>query len=72
MVGARLYTDLLITRRANAFGALTLAGETRREHFSHAEVQPDLVIEHLGNWLRSTLELNAALPCGEAPFKRIW
>ncbi len=50
MIGDRLYTDMLMAKRAGAVGVLTLTGETQRVDLEKSEVQPDVVIEHLGEF----------------------
>lgn len=50
MIGDRLYTDVLMAKRAGSLGVLTLTGETQREHLNGAETEPDVVIEHLGEF----------------------
>jgi NagD protein len=47
MVGDRIYTDILMARRANALGVLVLTGETTADVAAHAEPQPDLVVPSL-------------------------
>ncbi|HPT83836.1 MAG TPA: HAD-IIA family hydrolase [Limnochordia bacterium] len=48
MVGDRLYTDMAMAKAAGIVGILVLSGETQREDLEHSEVQPDLVLENLG------------------------
>ena len=48
MVGDRLYTDLAMAKAAGIVGILVLSGETQREDLEDSEVQPDLVLENLG------------------------
>lgn len=50
MVGDRLYTDVLMAKRADSLGVLTLTGETQSEHLASSSIQPDLVIRHLGEF----------------------
>jgi HAD superfamily hydrolase (TIGR01450 family) len=47
MVGDRLYTDLLMARRANAFGVLVLTGETDLAGARNADPAPDLIVPDL-------------------------
>lgn len=49
MVGDRLYTDMAMAKAAGIVGLLVLSGETQREDLAHSEVQPDLVLENLGD-----------------------
>jgi len=48
MVGDRLYTDLAMAEAAGIVGILVLSGETQRADLQVSEVQPDLVLENLG------------------------
>jgi HAD superfamily hydrolase (TIGR01450 family) len=48
MVGDRLYTDLAMAEAAGIVGILVLSGETQRADLQGSEVQPDLVLENLG------------------------
>jgi len=48
MIGDRLYTDVLMAKRAGAVGVLTLTGEAQRVDLEESEVQPDVVVDHLG------------------------
>ncbi|MBM3127476.1 MAG: HAD-IIA family hydrolase [Chloroflexi bacterium] len=48
IVGDRLETDIAMGRAAGARTALVLTGVTRREHLAHAAVQPDYVLENIG------------------------
>lgn len=50
IIGDRIYTDVAMAKRAGALGVLTLTGETQRADLEDAEVVPDLVIEHLGEF----------------------
>jgi HAD superfamily hydrolase (TIGR01450 family) len=47
MVGDRLYTDMEMARRAGAFGALVLTGETTLEDVRKADAPPDLIVSNL-------------------------
>jgi len=49
MVGDRLYTDMAMAKAAGIVGILVLSGETQREDLPGSEVQPDLVLENLGD-----------------------
>ena len=48
IVGDRLETDMVMGRAAGAHTALVLTGVTRREHLAHAAMQPDYVLENIG------------------------
>ena len=48
MVGDRLYTDMVMARRAGAAAVLVLTGETTSEQAAAAEPPPDLVVNDLG------------------------
>lgn len=48
MVGDRLYTDLAMAEAAGIVGILVLSGETQCADLQGSEVQPDLVLENLG------------------------
>jgi NagD protein len=54
MVGDRIYTDLLMARRAGAFGVLVLTGEATAGDAAQAEPPADLVVPSLA-------ELSAAI-----------
>ncbi|MFM1749195.1 MAG: hypothetical protein RLZZ188_2861 [Verrucomicrobiota bacterium] len=47
MVGDRLYTDVLMARRAGALGVLVLTGEATAEDAARAEEPPDLTLPSL-------------------------
>jgi ribonucleotide monophosphatase NagD (HAD superfamily) len=47
MVGDRIYTDLLMARRAGAFGVLVLTGEATAQDGENARPPPDLVVPSL-------------------------
>lgn len=47
MVGDRVYTDLLMAHRANAFGVLVLTGETTEEEGEKADPKPDVILPDL-------------------------
>lgn len=54
MVGDRLYTDMVMAKRAGALGVLVLTGEATRADVAHCAEAPDLVvrsIEELGELL---------------------
>jgi arabinose operon protein AraL len=48
VVGDRLETDILMGREAGAKTAVVLTGVTRREHLATSPVQPDYVLENIG------------------------
>jgi arabinose operon protein AraL len=48
VVGDRLETDMAMGRAAGARTALVLTGVTKREHLVNASVQPDYVLENIG------------------------
>ena len=51
MVGDRIYTDILLAKQANVFGALVLSGEATLNDAQNAEYKPDVIlqtIEQLG------------------------
>ena len=50
MIGDRLYTDIAMAARAGCFGVLTLTGETKIKDLAGSEIEPDLVIQHLGEF----------------------
>ncbi len=52
VVGDRLETDMVMGRTAGARTALVLTGVTRREHLANTPVQPDYVLENIGEVLR--------------------
>lgn len=47
MVGDRIYTDILMAQRANAFGVLVLSGEATAADAERASPPPDLVLPSL-------------------------
>lgn len=54
MVGDRIYTDLAMAKRANAFSVLVLSGEATAEEAAQLADPPDLVVPEigeLGRWL---------------------
>lgn len=50
MIGDRIYTDVSMAKRAGAVGVLTLTGEVGRADIEPSGVEPDVVIEHLGEF----------------------
>ncbi len=48
VIGDRLETDIAMGRAAGTRTALVLTGVTRREHLASAAIQPDFVLESLG------------------------
>ena len=52
MVGDRLYTDILMARRAKALGVLVLTGEATAEEASKSKMPPDLVVTDAGEFGR--------------------
>ena len=50
MVGDRIYTDLLMARRAGAFGVLVLTGEATANDVAQAETPADLVVPSLAEF----------------------
>jgi len=50
MAGDRLYTDMVMARRAGAFGILVLTGETTAKAASDARPHPDLVVSDLAEF----------------------
>jgi HAD superfamily hydrolase (TIGR01450 family) len=48
VVGDRLYTDMLMARRAGALSVLVLTGETRLQDLASADSKPDVVVRDLG------------------------
>ncbi len=48
MVGDRLYTDIALGGNSGILSILVLSGETAESDLKGADVQPDLVFEHLG------------------------
>jgi NagD protein len=53
MVGDRLETDIRMGRDAGMATAVVLTGVTTRAHLAKAQLQPDLVLENLGELLNS-------------------
>lgn len=56
MVGDRVYTDMLMAHRAEAFGVLVLSGESTREDGETADPRPDVILrdlEELGDLLEA-------------------
>lgn len=51
MIGDRIYTDLKMARSAGMLAVLTLTGETTPEQVETAELQPDLVIANLAEFV---------------------
>lgn len=56
VVGDRLETDIAMGRAAGARTALVLTGVTRREHLAQAPVQPDYVLENIGEIPRVVMQ----------------
>ena len=50
MVGDRIYTDILMAHRAQAFGVLVLTGEATPEDVKRAELPPHLVVPSLAEF----------------------
>lgn len=50
MVGDRIYTDLLMAHRADAFGVLVLSGEATAADAAQADPSPDLVVADLAEF----------------------
>ena len=50
MVGDRLYTDILMAHRANAFGVLVLTGEATAAEGAKSDPPPDLVVTDVGGF----------------------
>ncbi len=50
MVGDRIYTDVLMAHRANAFGVLVLTGEATAHDAAQAEQPPHLVVPSLAEF----------------------
>ena len=50
MVGDRIYTDILMARRAQALGVLVLTGEATMEDVERADPPPDLVVPSLAEF----------------------
>lgn len=50
MVGDRIYTDVLMARRAGALGVLVLTGEATAEDAARAETKPDLIVPSLAEF----------------------
>ncbi|HOA72297.1 MAG TPA: HAD-IIA family hydrolase [Phycisphaerae bacterium] len=48
VVGDRLNTDMALARAAGVTGVLVLSGGTRREDLANAALQPDIVVENVG------------------------
>lgn len=63
MVGDRIYTDISMAHRANAFGVLVLSGEASAEDAARAEPAPHLVVPSLaefGGLLADSRQVSAA------------
>lgn len=56
MVGDRIYTDILMARRAGAFGVLVLSGETDRATAVAADPGPDLIVNDLAEFQQLLME----------------
>ena len=52
MVGDRLYTDMRMAKDGGLISILTLSGETRRESLKNADLQPDCIVEDVGELTR--------------------
>jgi ribonucleotide monophosphatase NagD (HAD superfamily) len=52
VTGDRLETDIVMGHAAGARTALVLTGVTQREQLATASVQPDFVLENIGELLR--------------------
>ena len=52
MIGDRLATDILMGLNAGLRTALVLSGVTTREALKHSEIQPDYVLENVGELLK--------------------
>ena len=50
MVGDRIYTDVLMARRAHAIGVLVLSGEATAEDAARAESAPDIIVPTLAEF----------------------
>jgi HAD superfamily hydrolase (TIGR01450 family) len=50
MVGDRIYTDILMAQRANAFGVLVLSGEATAADAAAASRAPDLIVPSLAEF----------------------
>jgi NagD protein len=48
MIGDRIYTDILMAHRAGAFSVLVLSGEATLDDAQHADPQPDITLQHIG------------------------
>lgn len=63
MVGDRIYTDILMATRANAFGVLVLTGEATAEEAATAQPPPDLVIPSIAELGELLAASRGAAPC---------
>ncbi len=52
VIGDRLETDMAMGRAAGARTALVLTGVTKRNHLAAAPLQPDFVLENIGELAR--------------------
>ncbi|MGH8018227.1 MAG: HAD-IIA family hydrolase [Opitutaceae bacterium] len=62
MAGDRIYTDLLLARRAGALGVLVLTGETTGEAARHAEPAPDILVPSLAEFGALLAEARESFP----------
>lgn len=47
IVGDRLYTDLILSKKIKSYGLLVLSGETKREDLQDSEIQPDFILKDI-------------------------
>ena len=65
VVGDRIYTDVLMAKRAGAVGVLVLSGEATREDAEASDTKPDVVVENLaelGELLRGARQTDFPIP----------
>ena len=48
VVGDRLYTDIALGARHGVTSVLVLSGETTREDLAKSDIQPSVVVDHVG------------------------